>query len=1652
MKMNGKSKKIIIGLIGFCLSVLIFAFEVINNITDVQAETKVFAKISDTYKTNGTFTILEIEPTNETYNFSIQNSGVNSFTVSKQSELGYFSSTPGHSKWGEGLKNGVLQTQLGARYGNPILTYDDASYGDIIYRMRTYGMIKPDGFDSQGHSTGIGEYPIYSNRGAVFSSYQTDKCIYEYSDTYALGVYSEQQGGGYQLADGYKLDEDGWICRVTEKTVSANELPDFPTIIETISENSIYKIEVLERLTDAEMDNSKMQLPKAADGTALITKAAVGQGNVKFTRSLNATSDKQYYGYTDLSLFYAKSIYDDAFYNSDWFREFVFGSNNRFKDMRIEYITKAANEVTTDMIDQANLIYINGKNSNFCYIDSDNNEYMCDLSTEVMQHLYNKVIADHKALMMDYLGYNDDLKTNISKLALLLWQQETTTTVTKAQELGVFDKDRSYITDVTKLLADAELVKDLKNTLLNGANGNFVTGNTYVYNHHKADFQEPKSMVDAYDNFANGDFNSKYTSQAAADGFGEVLNYINATNKNSLSGTMPSDVTPAVAIQYILVSDGKGLAIAKSSLRVLEIEPTTRFLFNENRGSEIYGDMDSTSDYRKNRDAFVNKNLSSYYNDKKKYITFTSMTIDEFNGKNEDLSGNYDIIYIGSETGIKTDDSLFYTADVVTKAVETKTEGNDTVETGIYKATPLVTQKLPVYNDPAMTGMVYYNIGDTVTVDDISGYLTAKGSNARYAARDLTKDKLKKLEDYLDEDGLVMVAGDLVGNVGEAGNLMLNPTAISSGTTELTETYDKGRVDSASNMYEFLNYGLGYRYDSSDGGYKNNSGDTKYTAYSNFVSLSSIAAGVVKKDDLSKYISTDMLSIEITEQPTEYAYQIKQNAANSFTAIDEDTIQYLDADVSTGRTLTFRFKVHAEKTVTTTDSSYTPRLYIDINNDGKFSEVVDNIKDMTVSVVATEKEAAKRDDGTYIIDTDVEYELKREISDELSGILKWKLDIQSNTYKNSHVYEEGYTYAKNITGKKKVIKILQITADDSNSTLNLQDELAAKDANGNSTSKLGNYLSNIPDCNVVARTMTFSDFQTKFQESYAASNTSKSLEEYAKEYFNTIEIVKGSSATGEEADADKKDEAGNTGIYGTNMLVLGAGSVYANATNANAIKAIEAYIDSGLPTLLTSEFIQYDPASEQVKQLRHKVGMDRYGVTQNIDNGKLVDISLNKGDAYLHDGNSFSRTKDEDKSKVSLIESTGKTVAYQPGSEQLSEEDNLRKTRSLLVWTTQGISNTLLTQLRNTENDHKWLNSDAAENYNQDWTKPYTVEQLNGGQLTEYPYTLPEHFDVGETNTPYFQLDLDSDADSDKESDVTVWYALGNTTTGTYDPFGDNVGGPDPANGYYVYNKGSVTYLGIGSASLASGSDAEMQLFVNTLCASFSSSLTKPAIGFFETTDTNAEPVTGISIPYDKNVTNPDDSATVIDSSILTNTDGSRKYQFVDPNTNPNAVASGTPVYFRLDDMNFVDGQKYMAIRYYLKIGNTAFSKKEVGDTVRLSDGTNGTISEITVDDVAVKVVDISSKINTYTVSNGQLKDLITTKDSLGRISELASGTTYGLYLPLYYLNETGSFTIYMEAQTTVKSTADGTTYTEEVEKMAYQPLTITKTDLLNLD
>lgn len=1653
MKMNGKGKKLLIGLIGFCMAIVIFAAEVMTNITDVQAETMVFGKITDTYKNKDEFTILEIEPSDATYTFSVQDSGSNtgnaSYTVSDKSELGYLFSAKPTSRFykfrNRIISGGFGKTSLGARYGDPNIKYEGSwdsakskEYANLIYVMRSYGLIKPDGPDTEGYSTKIGEYPFYSTGGAVFSSYKGQYTPYQYDTSFEKGTYSlaPNNDGDYNLADGYTIDNEGRICKVEEQTVSKNGIPEGATPIDppdisTVSDNDLVKVQVLTPVTVRE----KLELPAESDSLAYVTQAnPKGTGNLSFARDWDESTDKvTYWGYSDRALFYGlDGTGDQGFFNSDWFQEYVFGSNSKYHSLNIQYNTKAANNVTEDDINSADLIYINGTYEEFVNAKQD-------LSAGVITHLYNKVIIDHKALMMDYAGYSSTLGNNISKLAMLLWQEQSV--VSKlATEKKYYSGETKLFSKLDEFADDKEVREKLLPTVKSGGNGNFVVGNTYVYNHHLSDFSSPKSLVDAFDNFANGDFNTPYTSTVASTGFSDVLNYITATNKNSMDTTMPLSVTPAVAIQYILVSDGTPLSIVKTTLRVLEIEPTTAFLFNERSGSEEYGELEENGTEQTNRDSFIEQCLSSYYSGDiaKKFISFESMSIDEFNGHNEDLIENYDIIYIGSEMG-----GSYYTDELNTLVAET----------GIYKAGKTEKKKLPVYTDTRMNGMVYYNIGDQVSYksERLNGIIDsgADKNHGRYQGRDLTKTKLKKLKKFVEANSLVVVAGDLMAESGTSGNVVINPTQLNSSDNA---TDDHGRVDNASNLYEFLMYARGYLYNSDTGAYENKSTEGAYEVKKNVVSRSMFTSGYVKIDDVSTYVATEKLALVLSEKPREYNYDRLANSQ----VIDPASVQYLEQNADGSRTLTYKFTITADETVAEQASTYKPHLYIDINNDGKYSSETEDIKDFTVADAATGTEAQKDEKNLYILNKNVEYILTRAVSEEYCGLIKWKLDIQSRTYDNSHASEEGYTLAANITKKDKECKILQITQNGSASTLNLQKQLASKD------SLYGKYLNSIPGYTVEIRTITVDEFKKLFKDAYDTyknGNGTKSVKEYALEFFANIEIVSEETKKGE----DGTDVITQQAVKGANMLVLGFGDNYptlmagGTSPDNSALLAVEAFMESGQPVLLTHDFVMFYPDSAQAQSLRNLVGMDKYGVTQDIvteSNGNKIQVKelVSKLDAvtgaktYLHDGIGCTSSK-TDKEKKSIIESTGKAVAYQPGLG-----------RATILGLTQGVSNSTLARFANDWNTQKMWNANEKANNRNSSTEDngksnYTVNKLNDGQLTVYPYILPDSFKVATTHSQYFELDLDEDSDSDGESDVVVWYTLGESgmapkdNGNVFDPYAEDVGGCIPSDGYYIYNKGNITYTGAGHSDMTKGSEEEVQLFVNTLMAAFSVNYTKPAVGFFESAKVNAPEIKSVAIPYDKNV--------VENSSVVKKTDTTYKYQFVDPNTNASINASeiGTPIFFRLTDANFVRGSKFLTIRYYLRADG-----KKSGEKFTVEDGSaKGRELEVTtinVDNIDVPVVDISNLIVTYDVENEALKNTLP-RETDGSVTNMESAKTYGFYLPLSYLNKTGAFSIYMEAQTTIQTvsaTTNEVTSSEVVPTKAYQELTVTKTDLLDLD
>lgn len=127
-----------------------------------------------------------------------------------------------------------------------------------------------------------------------------------------------------------------------------------------------------------------------------------------------------------------------------------------------------------------------------------------------------------------------------------------------------------------------------------------------------------------------------------------------------------------------------------------------------------------------------------------------------------------------------------------------------------------------------------------------------------------------------------------------------------------------------------------------------------------------------------------------------------------------------------------------------------------------------------------------------------------------------------------------------------------------------------------------------------------------------------------------------------------------------------------------------------------------------------------------------------------------------------------------------------------------------------------------------------TVDQLNEGQITQFPFLIDEQIDVATTHNQWFQLDLEDTTDS---TDVVVWYTLGGSLDDTYTGANMNgyyaytLGGKDAMNNFYIYSKGNVVYTGAGHSSIGGAScRKEIQLFINTIVKAINSVNSAPVV------------------------------------------------------------------------------------------------------------------------------------------------------------------------------------------------------------------------------
>ena len=120
------------------------------------------------------------------------------------------------------------------------------------------------------------------------------------------------------------------------------------------------------------------------------------------------------------------------------------------------------------------------------------------------------------------------------------------------------------------------------------------------------------------------------------------------------------------------------------------------------------------------------------------------------------------------------------------------------------------------------------------------------------------------------------------------------------------------------------------------------------------------------------------------------------------------------------------------------------------------------------------------------------------------------------------------------------------------------------------------------------------------------------------------------------------------------------------------------------------------------------------------------------------------------------------------------------------------------------------------------WKTPSNTKKVisvNEGQITKYPYDIPDTLSVNETHTQNYQLDLEYDDDGD----VLVWYDLTGGNSNLY-----SAREKDSRNNYYIYTKGNITYTGVGE--YGTPTEDEYKLFINTMVASYRSGASDPYI------------------------------------------------------------------------------------------------------------------------------------------------------------------------------------------------------------------------------
>ena len=1108
------------------------------------------------------------------------------------------------------------------------------------------------------------------------------------------------------------------------------------------------------------------------------------------------------------------------------------------------------------------------------------------------------------------------------------------------------------------------------------------------------------------------------------EGFRNVLDEINLENLYRESDTsnqyrpLPTDISQAEAIRHILNYQNRRNVDTKKEIKVLEIQPayTTK--------AEL--DLDQIKKWAPG----VEK------------VDTTIMTTSEFIGKIDKINEIYDLIYIGTSK-------------------EHLNLSNWITDTGKSKDGEYLGST--VYNDKDMDGLIYSNVGDKrVVYLPMSGLLESEYKNGRtfyynfvrYSGNDITKEKEEALLSFLDGSYPVVVSDEFIEQpvtVFEDDNFKGRRATLGVGSYD-EDALLKNQIFVGANTPQKGISSIQVKEGYSITLYENSDLTGEYITIQNDVasftaSSARLAAGqtwnnrcrsivVEKLEDAmpekeidGNHIDNSSYLYEFVNTALEKKYNnfyaksdIDENGDNLFkfylnrakaslvdfsangfkgselgngegqTGSQVNDVYYIYPNVVGRYNLQYDFTIQNEGAASM-DTRYYCKLYIDVNADGKFSEF-EEVSDIIMT---------NRSSGGNVSPNElyagVPYTISREVPTGYKGLLPWKVEVCQVNNSNIYASKQGYTKLNGLD--KEVLKICQITKDGPDADGDgVIDDVIDLNYEINTPGRYFNILVNGGDHDGVHYPGITDDFELDV--------TTISISEYENEFKNNSSY-----------------------LDGFNMLILGFSDMYGDFTgdaHSGAMGAIVDFINSGKSVLLAHDTTSFfnNPivdgselgytnrngnelqgyrddtrfAATLNKFVRPLVGMDRYGVLAASDT---------KEKAY--------KPKSGRKETVPEIHGyTYGTITAKDKRPDGSGDLDYNKD-NLYLRTTPGYGQMENPVFRNEyvsqrfddcwENGGGDIGKDNGEmnlvNNGEVWEVHAT--QVNKGQITEYPYKIEDDFEVGLTHSQYYQLDYTADDDGDNQSDLVVWYCLGGRTP----KFGDEKTAQtiysqspnDVRNNYYIYNKGNITYTGMGHASKNGWNKnnwytfEEAKLFINTMIASYQAGVKPPSITVLESGLPEAAKLTTMYRYYDEaNAMSLSDAASVGDYER---------------------------VYFTVRDLNFVKGSRVIEAHAYYHL-----------------EGAGGS-QTINVDGEEIAV--------------NPLEDLIhsaSTGDMVGPYP-LNSGDIYYIDVPKTILdNCENGLDIYFEAQSTITTnTTNQNIYTTD---KVYTKLQVLRAYLFELD